>query len=51
MMAGFVLNTSQATEMSVHVVRAFVHLRQLAVSNQRLAAKLVALDVERHMTY
>jgi len=44
MMAGFVLNTPQASEMSVYVVRAFVHLRQLAVSNQRLAAKLVALE-------
>ena len=44
MMAGFVLNTPQASEMSVHVVRAFVHLRQLAASNQRLAAKLAELE-------
>lgn len=44
MMAGFLLNTPQATEMSVYVVRAFVHLRQLAASNQRLAAKLAELE-------
>lgn len=44
MMAGFVLNTPQASEMSVYVVRAFVRLRQLTTSNQRLAAKLAALE-------
>lgn len=44
MMAGFVLNAPQATEMSVYVVRAFVRLRQLTASNQRLAAKLAQLE-------
>jgi hypothetical protein len=44
MMAGFVLNTPKASEMSVYVVRAFVRLRQLAASNQRLAAKLAELE-------
>ena len=43
-MAGFVLNSPQASEMSVYVVRAFVRLRQLAASNQRLAAKLQDLE-------
>ena len=44
MMAGFVLNTSKASEMSVYGVRAFVRLRQLVASNQRLAAKLNELE-------
>ncbi len=44
MMAGFVLNSPKASEMSVYVVRAFVRLRQLATSNQRLAAKLNELE-------
>lgn len=44
MMAGLVLNPSQASEMSIYVVRAFIRLRQLTASNQRLAARLTELE-------
>ena len=43
-MAAIILNSPWATEMSVYVVRAFVRLRQLTASNQRLAAKLAELE-------
>lgn len=43
-MAATILNSPWATEMSVYVVRAFVRLRQLTASNQRLAAKLAQLE-------
>lgn len=42
-MAAMVLNSTRATEVSVYVVRAFVHLRQLLASHRDLARKL-----ERH---
>lgn len=38
------LNTPRAVEMSVHVVRAFVKLRQVLASNADLARKLEALE-------
>jgi len=44
MMAGFVLNTPRAVEMSVYVVRAFARLREVLASNRELAAKLDALE-------
>ncbi len=42
--AANVLNSDAATEMSVHVVRAFIQLRQLMVNHKALAAKLTELD-------
>lgn len=42
--AANVLNSDAATEMSVHVVRAFIRLRQLMVNHKALAAKLAELD-------
>jgi hypothetical protein len=43
-MAATVLNSSQAIQVSIRVVRAFVGLRQLLESNARLAKKLAALE-------
>jgi hypothetical protein len=43
-MAANVLNSKQAVAMSVYVVRAFVHLRQMLASNAQLARKLKALE-------
>lgn len=43
-MAANVLNSARAVEMSVHVVRAFVKLRQVLASNVDLARKLAALE-------
>jgi hypothetical protein len=42
--AANVLNSSQAIAMGVHVVRAFVKARALAVSQKDLAAKLAAFE-------
>lgn len=42
--AANVLNSDAATEMSVHVVRAFIRLRQLMINHKALAAKLAELD-------
>jgi DNA-binding HxlR family transcriptional regulator len=42
--AANVLNSSRAIEMGVHVVRAFVRLRELLVSNKALAQKLDELE-------
>ena len=44
LMAASVLNTSLAVEVSVFVVRAFVQLRELLVSNRELALKLKELE-------
>lgn len=44
MMAGFLLNSPYAIEMSVYVVRAFVRLREVLASNQELAKRLDALE-------
>jgi len=43
-MAATVLNSPRAVEMSVHVVRAFVKLRQVLASNTELDRKLEALE-------
>jgi len=43
-MAASVLNTPRAIEMSIFVVRAFVHLRQVLASHRGLADKLVELE-------
>jgi hypothetical protein len=43
-MAATVLNSPRAVKMSVSVVRAFVHFRQLVVNNSELAAKLNEIE-------
>ena len=43
-MAANVLQSPEAVVMSVHVVRAFVRLRQLMINHKALAAKLAELD-------
>jgi hypothetical protein len=43
-MAATILNTPRAVEMSVVVVRAFVRLRELLLTNKQLALKLGELD-------
>jgi hypothetical protein len=43
-MAATVLNSARAVAMSVHVVRAFVRLREILSANRRLAAKIEELD-------
>lgn len=42
--AANVLNSPRAVQMGIHVVRAFVQLRQLLVSNQELADKFAELE-------
>jgi hypothetical protein len=43
-MAATVLNSKRAIEMSILVVRAFVHMRQALVVNQHVASKLSELE-------
>ena len=43
-MAATVLNSVQAVQMTVHVVRAFVRLRQALASNAVLARRLETLE-------
>jgi len=43
-MAASVLNSPRAIEISVHVVRAFVRLRELVAGNKELAQKLNQLE-------
>lgn len=43
-MAASVLNSTRAVEMSIFVVRAFVHLREALRAHRALAAKLVELE-------
>jgi phage regulator Rha-like protein len=43
-MAATVLNSKQAIEMSVFVVRAFVRMREVLAKNRQLAAKINELD-------
>lgn len=43
-MAASVLNSQRAIEISVHVVRAFIHLRELVSSNSELSQKLDKLE-------
>lgn len=51
-MAATVLNSKQAVQMSVFVVRAFVRLREMLATNRQLTAKLDELErhVESHDT-
>jgi hypothetical protein len=53
-MAATVINSPQAVEMSIYVVRAFVKLRELLASNKELAKRLDELEtqiVRRFGTY
>jgi hypothetical protein len=43
-MAATVLNSERAVQMSVFVVRAFVHLRDMLATNRRLAGKIDELE-------
>jgi hypothetical protein len=43
-MAATILNSSHAVEMSIHIVRAFVQLRELFASGTILAQKLNELE-------
>jgi len=43
-MAASVLNSPRAIETSVHVVRAFVHMRELLSGHKELAQKLAQLE-------
>jgi len=43
-MAASVLNSTRAIEISVHVVRAFVHLRELVSTHKELSQKLNQLE-------
>jgi len=43
-MAATILNSPQATEVSVFVVRAFVRLREMVAANKELSKKLDELD-------
>jgi ORF6N domain-containing protein len=44
------LNSSQANKMSVYIIRAFVHLREFALTNEKLANKVNKLEdrVSKH---
>jgi hypothetical protein len=44
LMAANVINSPDAVRMSVHIVRAFVQLRQLMVNHKVLSSKLAELD-------
>src|SRR5271166_4451254 len=44
-MAATVLNSEQAVEMSVFVVRAFVRLREMLATNKEVAARIEELEV------
>ena len=43
-MTATVLNSPRAVEMSVHVVRAFVKLREMLASNKELARRFAQLE-------
>lgn len=43
-MAAMVLNSARAVQMSVYVVRAFVELRQLAMSNAATLRRIDSLE-------
>jgi len=49
-MAASVLNSKQAVEVSIFVVRAFIKLRELLAGNQELAMKFAELEtrVDQH---
>jgi len=46
-MAATVLNSEQAVEMSVYVVRAFVRLRAALAANRELAGRIA--ELEKHL--
>ncbi len=43
-MAATVLNSARAVDMSVHVVRAFVRLREMLAANRQFAAQIEELE-------
>lgn len=43
--AANVLNSAQANKMSVYIVRAFIQLREMALTNEKLARKLEQLEM------
>ena len=43
-MAATILNSEQAVQMSVFVVRAFVRLREMLGTNRKLAGKITELE-------
>jgi hypothetical protein len=43
LMAASVLSSPRAVEMSIYVVRAFIHLRETIAGNRELAQKIVEL--------
>jgi hypothetical protein len=43
-MAATILNSDRAVQMSIYVVRAFVHLREMLATNRRLAGKIGELE-------
>ena len=45
-MVAMVLNSPRAVEMSVHVVRAFVRLREMLATHKELAQKLAELELK-----
>ena len=49
-MAASVLNSERAVEMSIFVVRAFVHMREALAANRQLMSKLKELErrIEGH---
>ncbi len=47
-MAATVLNSEQAVEMSVYVVRAFVRLREMLAANKELASRIGELEEHLH---
>ena len=50
LMAANVLNSDQANQMSVYIVRAFVRLRETILGNSKLALKLMEVEkrLDRH---
>ncbi len=46
-MAANVLNSTQAIEMSVHIVRTFIRLREAAMQSEELSRRLS--EVEKHV--
>ena len=44
--AATILNSPRATEISVHVVRAFIELRNLVAGNKELAAKMKRIELK-----
>ena len=51
-MAATVLNSARAIQISVHVVRTFVRLREMVATNKELARKLEELEarIEKRLT-